>query len=151
MSCVRHRTKSVEDSQGWRVADCCRATATKGVDHEINHHRYRSRRSALRSSGSSKAGSTAVRSTDGRKPGTAAAQVRNGTLINMDIELNHESSVLVVEQVYIPFWILKNLIKPDRRVLFRFIRNGNTVDVQELTENKVIWIDESEKLSEVPE
>jgi hypothetical protein len=71
----------------------------------------------------------------------------------MKIEIDDKYNRIIVDDTYyIPYLILSFLTSPENRVVYRFGLDGKEVTIRALTEDTIIWIDESdlERGNELP-
>jgi hypothetical protein len=59
----------------------------------------------------------------------------------MRIRFNEEIGTLDIDGVMISAAVLRELVDPDRRLLFRFLRKDGIITAVALDERSVIWID----------
>lgn len=62
----------------------------------------------------------------------------------MRIRFNEETGILDVDGVLISAKVLKELVNPDNRLLFRFERKDGIIQAIAFNENSVVWIEDSD-------
>jgi hypothetical protein len=66
----------------------------------------------------------------------------------MRIRVDEEVGTLEIDGVLLSANVLRELVDPDRRLLFRFQRRGGVIEAIPLDESKVIWIDPPDEKKE---
>ena len=66
----------------------------------------------------------------------------------MRIRFNEEIGTLDVDGVIISASVLRDLVNPDRRLLFRFQRKDGIITAMALTEKNVVWIDNPDEIAD---
>jgi len=59
----------------------------------------------------------------------------------MHIRVDEQVGTISIDGVLISVGVLRELVDPDHRLLFRFQRRGGVIEAIPIGEEKVIWID----------
>lgn len=62
----------------------------------------------------------------------------------MRIRFNEETGILDIDGVLISASVLREMVDPDRRLLFRFERKDGIIQAKAFDESNVVWLDESD-------
>ena len=62
----------------------------------------------------------------------------------MRIRFDEEIGIIEIDGVSISAAVLREIVNPDRRLLFRFVRKGNQISAAALDESQVIWLDKED-------
>ena len=66
----------------------------------------------------------------------------------MRIRFNEEIGTLDIDGVLISASVLRELVNPDRRLLFRFERKNGTITCSAYSELQVLWLDREENITD---
>ncbi len=64
----------------------------------------------------------------------------------MRIRLNEEIGIIDIDGVVISANVLRELVNPDRRLLFRFMKKDGVISATAYTENQCIWIEPPDEI-----
>lgn len=62
----------------------------------------------------------------------------------MRIRVNEEAGVIEIEGVVISLAVLREIVNPDRRLLFRFEKKAESIQATCYSESQVIWLDRND-------
>jgi hypothetical protein len=62
----------------------------------------------------------------------------------MIIRFSEEHGTITIDGVVISAGVLRELVNPDRRLLFRFERKDGIITAEAFSEARVLWLDESD-------
>ena len=62
----------------------------------------------------------------------------------MRIRFNEEIGTLDIDGTLISASVLRELVDPDRRLLFRFERLGGVIQATAYSENQIVWLEKSD-------
>ena len=66
----------------------------------------------------------------------------------MRIRFNEEIGTLDIDGVIISAAVLREIVDPDRRLLFRFERKGDVIQARVFTEKQCVWIEDPDEITD---
>lgn len=66
----------------------------------------------------------------------------------MRIRFDEEIGIIELDGVRISANVLREIVNPDRRVLFRFVREGEVIRTVVYSEADVVWFDKTEDMTD---